>query len=699
MEELLGYFQILRRRWLISSAIFISVLVLGFIRASKEVPMYRAKGQILVSSESASPWSPEFGQYAWFEQRNLANELAIIKSENLAERVAEQLNLDMSASQLLQKFNVVNPEGTDLLDFSYTSPDPQQATSILNSWMENYVRLDQQTALSESITLKEFLEEQIPKSQEDLRLSAQKLKFFKQKNRILDIETRATSIASAITELDKQRETLQVELDAENIRLQHLEQFLGTNNSEEAILSTLVTDSPLGSSMLEKLQEIKSKIDQEKLRFGQNHPQIVSLKKQEASLRQQLQDYMNKNFVADSNSLIRYSNVENILQPGEIQKQLVQEHWNTERKVAVLQQQLQSLDKLKLTYNQQINEIPELEFKQKQLEREVFAREKILENLIENNQEVQLNLNKKPSHLDLIQYAEVPKDSFFDRKQTLLVQSFVGAIFISFLVAYILDKLDDKITSLDDVQKILDYPVIGRIPEFSEENNIKINGQFSQIPVKELPSSIISEAFNFLFTGIQLISPEKHKTILISSCLPSEGKSTVAANLALSAIEIGLKVLLIEVDLRKPSQCKIWNIEQDQGTVDFLSGDSPLESLFVPTANNLDLLVAGKVESKPLNLITSDNMTELLNYAHENYDLVIIDAPPLTVGAETAILGRMVDGVIMVSRLGKLTRSSIENNKDLITRSNLKIIGLVYNSTSSREKYGYYKNYYGYSAR
>ena len=692
MQELIGYLQILRRRWLIALAVFVSVLIFGFVRANKEVPLYKAKGQILVFNKPL-PYSDKFAHV--LEKKNLANELALIKSENLAEVVTNNLNLNSSVSNLLRQFNVINPEGTDILDFSYVSRDPQEAATILNAWMESYVKLDQQTVLSENLALQTFLARQIPESRENLELAAQNLKFFKQKNRILDIRAEAAATTKAINGLEQQIDNHKVQLVAENARLQSLQQIFGMSNSEDAILSTFVSESPIAKSMLEQHQKLKNEIDKERLRFGENHPQIANLKKQETVLRQQLQDYLGKILIGDSNRLLKYNDIDQIFQPGAIQTGLVQEYWGTQRKIQVLRQTLQSLEILKQSYKQRVNQIPELEFQQKQLEREVAAREKILENLIQSNQEVELALSKQSSNLELIQYAEVPTESFSNKKQSMLMRSLMTAVLMSCLSAYIIDKLDDKITDFEDVQKILDCPVLGRIPEFSEKNNIKKQGQFSQTPVIDLPNSVTSEAFRILFTGTStLYSKENLKTILISSSIPSEGKSTMAANLALVGTEVGLKVLLIEADLRKPSQSSIWNIKSKKGLVDFLRGKSDIRGLLVSTAKNVDVLVAGKAVSNPLSLIASEKMTNLLKYCQEIYDLIIIDSPPLTVGAEAPVLRKMVDGILMISRLGRLTHSAVESSKQYIVQSDLKLIGLVCNALSPRDRYGYYKKYY-----
>lgn len=697
MEDLINYLYILKKRWLIASVIFISVLVAGYLRAEKEVPLYRAKGQILAQANETSPYGYNLPQ-SLKSEKNLYNELTIIKSENLAETVIRDLNLDMNVSQILGSFNILNPNYTEILEFSYISVDPKQAARIVNSWMENYVNLNEKALLSENLSLKTFLEQQIPKSREDLKSASEELKLFKQKNRILDIQIEATATTSAINKLANQIDGIKVTLAAENTRLRSFEQVFGTSNSEDAIFSTFLGESPLASSMLKELQKLRNDIENQRLRFEDNHPQIIILQKQETILRRQIQEYLGKIFVGNSNRLQRYNNIDDILQPGVIQKELVQEYWNLQKNIRVLRKQLQALEELYSFYKQRINQIPELEFQQRQLEREIAAREKIIDSLIESNQEQQLALNKKTSNLKLIQYAKVPEKSFSNKKSQILVQTLITAVLISYFGAYIIDRLDDKITSLEDIQKIFDSPVLGRIPKFSKTNNIRKQGKFSQIPVMDCPNSTTSEAFRMLFAGVGFIQSKGNlKSISISSSMPNEGKSIVSANLALVGAEVGFKVLLIDTDLRKPSQSSLWNIKQKKGLVNFLKGEIDIKELpFVSTANNLDVVVAGTTESNPLTLIVSEKMTNLLTYCQEKYDLIIIDSPPLTIGAEISILAKQVDGLLMITRPANLTRSAVQSSKEIINQSELKLMGLVLNCLSSKDKYGYYDISYYY---
>lgn len=683
MEELLNYIRILKRRWPIALNVFLTILVIGFISSIRQQPQYRAKGRILVSPDSLSYLNQPNNQIG----SNLSNEMAIIESENLARVVIKELNLDTKASKLLNNFDVVNPQDTSILEFSYLSSNPEEAAKILNAWMESYVGLAKQSVLSENLSFQQFLESQIPKSQEELRLAAENLKSFKQKNRILDINTESSELTSTISQLDEEIDSINVELATARTELQSLQEVFGTDNSQEAIFSTFISESPLAASMLEELQRLQNEIDKEKIRFGENHPQVLSLQKQAELQRQQLREYVNKVFVGDERQISQFNDVDQILQPGAIQKQLVQQYWETQRRIQALEQRLQSLEALNASYKERINEIPELEFQQKQLEREVAAREQILNNLIKNNQEIQVSLNRQPTNLELIQYAEVPQEATYNARRLILWQTLGTGIVLAWLSAFIVDKLDNKIYDIKDVRRVFKSPVLAEIPQFFQ-TNLEKNDENSQLTLLNSPTSEGSEAFRILFTRSNL-AQDTPKTILVSSTIPQEGKSTVAANLGLVGAELGLRVLLIEAQLRNPSQSKIWNSQKESGLVSFLKGSSDIASiprLIISKVKNLDILAAEKLVSNPLNLVGSERMRELLTYARQNYDLVIIDSGAIAKSAEVPILGKMVDGILIVARLGNLTQTEVKNSQEIIAESNLPLIGLVHNCVSNKSK-------------
>ncbi|NCO75371.1 MAG: polysaccharide biosynthesis tyrosine autokinase [Cyanobacteria bacterium] len=690
MEELLIYIKIVKRRWPFALVTFMAVFYfLGYQRSKETVPLYRATGTIIFDQQTATITDP----FSLGGQNKLTNDLVLIKSESLAEKVKKDLefSLEMDTKKLLQNLVAINPEKSDVIQLSFTDEDPKKASEIVNAWINNYVQLDKDQKVSQTKELAKFLEKQIPESQKSLESTAEKLKNFKQDNRILDITAEATSTITIISQLDSQIATIQADLAAQKSRRDSLKQIFSVD-AQSAITSSFVSESPIVASLVKQIEEIKTKIEQEKVRFGDRHPQVITLQKQEAVLQEQLAKYAQNTNIQGNLP----QNLEGIYQPGTTQSTLLAEYATTERQIQSLEAQLSSLKDLINVYRQRVDVLPNLEFQQQQLQRELTARSDVLQNLIKNYQDAQIAINNTQGNIRSAELATIPKEAAINRRLSYLFQGFLGGILAGSIVAYLVEKLDQKVNSIEQVKEYFEQPVMGKIPDFNRRKKDEIK---SNLPTRDNPSSPISENFRALCTSINFMTNNDKplKVITISSSVAGEGKSTIAANIAVAAAGLGSKVLLMEADLRKPGQRKIWeNIDKKAGLSDLLhsDGQSELSESVVTVMPNLDILPAGNTKSNPVALIGSAQMVHLLEKIRDEYDLVIIDAPPVSVAADAQILSRMSDGMLMVIRQGKATNSILANAAESLLQAEVNVLGILLNCfTSDSDSYYYYYNY------
>jgi capsular exopolysaccharide synthesis family protein len=219
--------------------------------------------------------------------------------------------------------------------------------------------------------------------------------------------------------------------------------------------------------------------------------------------------------------------------------------------------------------------------------------------------------------------------------------------------------------------------------------------------VDKLPDSIPSEAFRALRTRIQFsrVNTESLKSILITSSAPQEGKTTIAVNLAGSFAQSKKKVLLIDCDLRKPSVHKLFEANRTPGLIDYLIGNAKFdEVLTVSKLSNLNYITAGTIPPNPAEMLDSQEMRNFLKQMRGQYDLVILDSPPIIAVTDSEILTSMVDGTMLVVSSGNTEIEMMERSVELIRRENTQFLGTVLNNFSYKSGYGsYYKYYYYYS--
>lgn len=262
-------------------------------------------------------------------------------------------------------------------------------------------------------------------------------------------------------------------------------------------------------------------------------------------------------------------------------------------------------------------------------------------------------------------------------------------------LAVLIEFLDDTIKTPDDAARMFDQPVIGYIPQMKIKK-----GERHTVFVNEQPRSPVAEAFRTLRTNLEFSSVDKPiRTLLVTSASPSEGKTTMAVNLASVIAQSGKRVLLVDADLRRPQVHKFFNIPNRVGLSDYFVHQKTVQGIMrKPTEAPLLVITSGSLPPNPSELLTSEKMVKFLAEAQEHVDYVILDSPPFLV-SDASILSARVDGVILILRPGKTHGDSIKVILEQTKRVGAKVVGLVFNSIPRSRGYYYggyrhYNNYY-----
>jgi polysaccharide biosynthesis transport protein len=332
------------------------------------------------------------------------------------------------------------------------------------------------------------------------------------------------------------------------------------------------------------------------------------------------------------------------------------------------------------------------------LKREVDSNRQIYENMLQRVRESSINAALKAPNIRVLDPA---KPSRFPYKPSFRANTALGAflgLFVGVGLAVFRDRTDRSIRSPGGVQPWLNVPELGVIP--SKDVGVK-RADRKQIVLPESMSRIMAEAFRVVLTSVVLSEEEgtPRKVLVVTSASPSEGKTTVAANLAHRLSNIGRKVLLIDADLPRPCLHHVFGLENEHGLTSVLQGESvdeaALANAVYEISPTLCVLPAGPRISDAGDLLFVNHMPELLSYLKTQFDMIIIDTPPTPQMSHARILGRLADGVIVVIRAGQTQKEAAAATIQRFYEDRTHVVGTVLNDWDpSSSTMPYYKRYY-----
>jgi capsular exopolysaccharide synthesis family protein len=323
-----------------------------------------------------------------------------------------------------------------------------------------------------------------------------------------------------------------------------------------------------------------------------------------------------------------------------------------------------------------------------------------------------VNINLKKGEAELISTARAPSVPFAPTPSRTAALGVMLGLLAAAGLAIARDQLDNKVRSSSQLETATGLPVLTRLP-----SHAKVESDSTFLPMMEEPFSPFSERIRDLRTSVKFLGASQElRSLVITSSVPGEGKSLVAANLAVSIAQTGLRVLLISGDLRKPRLDTLFTDEYNgKGLSDLITDlatahragrnvdvrSAVAEAADATRTDGLFIIRAGALPPNPNELLGSATMKEIVGAAHDLFDLVIVDTPPLAAVSDALVIGSNVDGVLVVASAKKTDRRLVAQSVEQLRAANLRIVGTVLNRTSARGKgygygYGYaYKQGYG----
>ncbi|BAW96828.1 putative protein involved in exopolysaccharide biosynthesis [[Synechococcus] sp. NIES-970] len=688
----LGQFlSVVRRRvWLILGVTTVSMGLITVNTLSQE-RVYASRFRLLVESVNSNNDISSLSNLAQGLQQNLGvraggldyeTQIQVLRSPELLQKVIQPLQEqypDLDYESLFGNLSITQPGDTKILEVSYQSADPDQIEAVLEQLASVYLEYslaERQTNFRQGL---QFIDRQLPSLQQQVDDLQGELQNFRQEYNFIDPEAQADQLAETAATIEQRRLQLQQEIAQAQNRVQALQ-------GETGALAAL-KDAQTYQQLLGQLRSIDANIAKESTRFQDDSLNIQVLEEERQNLLpilEQEAERVGTTQLADAMTQLQ-----------------------------ILQAQIPSLNQAEAEVEQSFQDLAALNRQYTDLQRRLQIATGALTQFLTNRQNLEIQAAQTEIPWQVIEAPIRPTSPISPNIQRSLILGFVFSSILGLGAAVLLDKLTDVYYSTEDLKNQTKLPLLGNIP-YNEEKYEVMEGTESLLPpmlrfkrwfaslvptpVAETWQKLVggnrarsrdyygasgfSESLRVLHTNLKLLSADRPlRSILITSALPGDGKSTISLNLSPTAAILGQKTLLVDGDMRRPQVAQRLDLRQNDGLSTILTSDisdAEIKDFFQQPIPFVDfsVLTSGNPPPDAAKLLASQKMKHLVQDFEQMFDLVIYDMPPILGLADASLIASHADGVILVVTLNKTPRSAVAEAIATLKQANIPILGV-----------------------
>jgi succinoglycan biosynthesis transport protein ExoP len=556
---------------------------------------------------------------------------------------------------------------THLVEIVFEYTDPEKAALFSNVLAETYIDQNLERSLDAAKLALEWLEDQhriyrVRKTEAD-----QKVHDYLWEENLLGMQEGRGRTQDALSKLQtawSEAHTERIQVEATMTDLERLR----NRGDFSALASYLSDEDPVLQRRMARLRELEEERGKLEGRYLPDHPSMRQIETELDQVRTAMQEQVDQIIRAHRAKLDLVSSREQAL----------------ETDMEAITVQLEELE-VKLI---------ELEF----LEADAKRNEEFYKSLDQRMSEVDLGGMIRANNVRVVDSAIANHDPVRPVLPVNVAMGLLMGLFGGCALAFFMEYLDSTVKSREDVEITVGMPFLGIVPLIEEQDvRTLTNSRDRSIFVHAVPRSNVAEALRSVRTNLLFSGHGPLNRLLITSALPQEGKSFLTSNLSVLIAATGSRLLIIDADLRRPNLHKLFELENTQGLSTVLAGINRFEDCVIRThVPNLHVLLAGPTPPNPAELLGSERMTELLD-SITDYDMILIDSPPVNVVADPLMLSSLVDGVLVIIEANATSRSLVARTRDLLMEVNANVLGAVVNKLNVRRAgYGYYYYDYGY---
>lgn len=707
------YWRILRKRKIIVlfSTLMMAAFSFTIAYLKKPVPIYEATATLKVEKNTTAT-----GLYmealSWSGADYLETQVSIATSYPIMEKVAKEMelinkDLDTNAVRsnrrlidivldLKDRVSAAREGDTNLVNITAISTDPENAQDVANTVARVFTVEHTKEINRRTTDARKFIEQQLEIVGAKLEATEDRVRLFREEHKLVSLDSQTSALLGTLATAEAEYAKISKLVESMTDVLMRLRP---QENRPISPNETFYIDkaSELYKNLNAKLVSLLLEKEPLLLTYTEEYPEVQAINKQISEIARNMANQL-------------------------------------EGELSVARKRATDLEAKIREHQEGLELLPEKRLALARLERDVKLTEKVYSLLETNLQEARIKEAGRIEEIVIVRPALEPEHprNRAQVKLKALLGGFIGLL-VGLVFAFIYETMDTSIGAIKEVEEFLGVKVLGVIPAvdlkdikeaFKEKYEIEeLSSDFyrarARLITHFLPQSTAAESYRAMRTNLQFAAFDKQlKTIAFTSAVANEGKSTTVVNVAIALAQAQNKVLLAEADFRKPVVARWFGIEPLPGLTEVILGSYPWrdtvrtiadimlgrmdvdEVMLTPGLDNLHIIPTGQVPPNPAELVNSDSLLRFLDDAKKEYDVILVDLPPVLSAADTSVVSARVDAVTMVYRAGSTARHALRRAKDQLQQVGSNVLGIVLNDlkaeiSSDYNEFDYYR-YYGY---
>jgi tyrosine-protein kinase Etk/Wzc len=712
-------------KWIILASFLMFLGIASFFASQKDV-YYQSSTTLLVRSKATQP-NALIDLEASNERRGMRDEVEILKSRAMADSVARQLldrisitpggkdtmyfvrwlfpgdgsvggglaSLETVIKRLQRSLSVNSIREADIVTITIVGKNPEETAVVANTYAEAYCGRNLSSNRNESRKVREFLERQLAEKDSSLkRAESQELSYQEQQG-IMSLSDEAKSVIDQLSSFEAKREDARIQLRSTENLLQAFKRKLSEQQPQLAEnIANITADTYIKylQTQIAQLEVTRDMVSSKSVvgdrRVFENSmkgyaDQIEAL---QGKLKGKIDTLLKTNLATGD--------------PLGYTRGLIEKIYGAQIEIQSLQAKIESLGEVIREYNAEFERLPRKGIELARLERVRQSSQKLYTMLEEEYQKKRIAEESQFGNAEIVDRAVPQVSTIGLSKAFLVILGALGGMAVGIGFVLIRKYLDRTVHTLDDIEQRAGMSVLATIPKIHIDDELgkvkmtsdvrqKIHRIKAHLITHLEPLSVVSESFKVLRTNIQFAGLDKPiKTIVVTSPIAGEGKTTAASNLAITMAQAGNRTLLMGTDLRRPALHAVFGVHREPGITNYLAGMASLDQIIQKSGiDRLAIITCGAVPPNPSELLSAQKMKDFVALLKSKVDIILFDSPPLVPVIDAAVISSYADGVVLVVSAGVSKLDLLRHAREVLERVDARVLGVLLNNYHLAEAY------------